>query len=160
MRQHAAVDKDFLRPSHRVPCVRHLFACSPKALWAALLDADSWPAWLPITKVTWTSPAPFGVGTTRTVEGPSGVISEVFHEWVEGHRMAFYFAESALPVRAFGECYDVEPAPGGSMLAWRFRADANPLTRTAAHFALRRAGKAGLPKLERYILSHRDRYEG
>ena len=100
------------------------------------------------------------LGTTRTVEGPSGTISEVFHEWVEGRRMAFYFAKSNLPVRAFGECYDVEPAPGGSMLAWRFRADANPLTRAALYFALRRAGKAGLPKLERYILRHRDRFEG
>lgn len=73
---------------------------------------------------------------------------------------AFYFAESNLPVRAFGECYDVEPAPGGSMLAWRFRADANPLTRAALYVALRRAGKAGLPKLERCILRHRDRFEG
>lgn len=84
MRQHTVVDKNFIRPSRRVPCVRHLFACSPKALWAALLDPESWPTWLPITKVTWTSPAPFGLGTTRTVEGPSGAISELFHEWVEG----------------------------------------------------------------------------
>ena len=117
MRQHTVVDKNFIRPSRRVPCVRHLFACSPDALWAALLDPESWTTLLPITKVTWTSPAPFGLGTTRTVEGLSGAISEVFHEWVEGRRMAFYFAESNLPVRAFGESYDVEPAPGGSMLA-------------------------------------------
>jgi hypothetical protein len=158
MRQHRELDRDFLRPSRKVPCVRHLFACSPEMLWAALLDAESWLAWLPVTRVTWTSPPPFGVGTTRTVEGPSGVISETFHEWIEGRRMAFYFSESPLPVRAFGECYDVEPAPGGSMLAWRFRADANPLTRAALHFALRRAGKRGLPKLERFILRHRDRY--
>ena len=42
--------------------------CTPQQLFAGFEDADSWPAWaMPITNVEWTSPKPFGVGTTRSV---------------------------------------------------------------------------------------------
>ncbi len=43
-------------------------AITPEQLFEVLDDAESWPHWATaITKVTWTSPQPHGVGTTRTV---------------------------------------------------------------------------------------------
>ena len=93
MRQHTVVDKNFIRPSRRVPCVPisspvPLRRFGPPSLTGKLAH------WLPITKVTWTSRTLWpGNHCVRPTPG----VSEVFHEWVEG---AFYFAESNLPVRA------------------------------------------------------------
>lgn len=43
-------------------------AITPEQLFEVLTDAESWPHWATvITEVTWTSPEPRGIGTTRTV---------------------------------------------------------------------------------------------
>jgi hypothetical protein len=47
---------------------------------------------MPIQKVEWTSPKPFGVGTTRTVHLMGNMNAfEEFVEWERGKRMAFTF---------------------------------------------------------------------
>jgi hypothetical protein len=44
-------------------------AITPEQLFEVLADAEAWPKWAKvITRVTWTSPQPYGVGTTRTVD--------------------------------------------------------------------------------------------
>ena len=44
-------------------------AITPEQLFEVLADAEAWPGWASvITNVTWTSPEPRGVGTTRTVD--------------------------------------------------------------------------------------------
>lgn len=49
-------------------------AITPEQLFEVLADASSWPHWASvITNVTWTSPEPRGVGTTRTVEMRGGI---------------------------------------------------------------------------------------
>ena len=55
-------------------------AISPEQLFEVLADAESCPDWATaITKVTWTSPEPRGVGTTRTVNMRGGIVGdEVF----------------------------------------------------------------------------------
>ncbi|WP_144207120.1 SRPBCC family protein [Mycobacterium tilburgii] len=62
-------------------------AITPEQLFEVLADADSWPRWAPvITNITWASPEPRGVGTTRIVEMRGGlkplVGDEEYLAWV------------------------------------------------------------------------------
>ncbi|OBI92271.1 SRPBCC family protein [Mycobacterium sp. 1245805.9] len=96
-------------------------AITPEQLFEVLGDAESWPRWAPvITKVTWTSPEPRGVGTTRVVEMRGGIVgNEEFLAWEPFTHMAFRFNEcSSKAVAAFAEDYRVEVIPGGCRLTW------------------------------------------
>ncbi|OMC07650.1 MULTISPECIES: SRPBCC family protein [unclassified Mycobacterium] len=96
-------------------------AITPEQLFEVLADAESWPRWAPvITKVTWTSPEPRGVGTTRVVEMRGGIVGdEEFIAWEPFSHMAFRFNEcSTRSVAAFAEDYRVEVIPGGCRLTW------------------------------------------
>ncbi|WP_223162627.1 SRPBCC family protein [Nocardioides antri] len=81
-------------------------AITPEQLFEVLEDADAWPRWAKvITKVTWTSPPPRGVGTTRVVDMRGGLVGdEEFLLWEPPTRMAFRFnASSEKTVQAFAE---------------------------------------------------------
>lgn len=96
-------------------------AITPEQLFEVLADAESWPRWASvITKVTWTSPEPRGVGTTRVVEMRGGIVgNEEFLAWEPFSHMAFRFNEcSTQAVAAFAEDYRVEVIPGGCRLTW------------------------------------------
>jgi hypothetical protein len=96
-------------------------AITPEQLFDVLGDAESWPRWASvITEVTWTSPEPRGVGTTRTVDMRGGLVgNEEFLAWEPFTRMAFRFNEcSTQSVAAFAEDYRVEVIPGGCRLTW------------------------------------------
>jgi carbon monoxide dehydrogenase subunit G len=96
-------------------------AITPEQLFEVLGDAESWPRWASvITKVTWTSPEPRGVGTTRTVKMRGGIVGdEEFLAWEPFSHMAFRFNEcSTRSVAAFAEDYRVEVIPGGCRLTW------------------------------------------
>ncbi|OBH74774.1 hypothetical protein A5681_11815 [Mycobacterium scrofulaceum] len=96
-------------------------AITPEQLFEVLADAESWPRWASvITKVTWTSPEPRGVGTTRVVEMRGGLVgNEEFLAWEPFSHMAFRFNEcSTQAVAAFAEDYRVEAVPGGCRLTW------------------------------------------
>ncbi|MGZ4578978.1 MAG: SRPBCC family protein [Mycobacterium sp.] len=96
-------------------------AITPEQLFEVLADAESWPRWASvITKVTWTSPEPRGVGTTRVVEMRGRMVgNEEFLEWEPFSHMAFRFNEcSTQAVAAFAEDYRVEVIPGGCRLTW------------------------------------------
>ena len=74
--------------------------------WCRILD-----------RVTWTSPRPLGVGTTREVVALKGlnVFRERFFRWEEGRRKSFTVVQASAPlVRAFAEDYLVEPAGEGA----------------------------------------------
>jgi hypothetical protein len=84
---------------------------SPDYLFDVFEDADSWPIWVDsITHVEWTSPKPFGIGTTRTVDLKGNMVGdEVFIAWDRGKLMAFCFTHSTAGVMsAFAELYEVE----------------------------------------------------
>ena len=70
--------------------------------FAALEAAAAWPKWAPaITNVEWTSPRPFGLGTTRTVSMVGGMVAEEsFIGWEQDRLMAFYFTRANMPGRA------------------------------------------------------------
>jgi carbon monoxide dehydrogenase subunit G len=96
-------------------------AITPEQVFEVLADAAAWPRWASvITKVTWTSPEPRGVGTTRIVEMRGGITGdEEFLVWEPFTRMAFRFNEcSTKAVAAFAEDYLVEVIPGGCRLTW------------------------------------------
>ncbi len=77
------------------------------------LTADDTLGWCRILQdVSWTSPRPFGVGTTRAVKSLQGanLLRERYFRWEEGRRKSFYVAESTGPLfRAVAEDYLVEP---------------------------------------------------
>lgn len=101
-------------------------AITPDQLFEVLEDPDSWPRWAKvITKVTWTSPPPRGVGTTRVVDMRGGLVGdEEFLLWEPPTRMAFRFNASSEPtVQAFAERYDVEPTLEGCRLTWTLALD-------------------------------------
>jgi carbon monoxide dehydrogenase subunit G len=94
---------------------------TPEQVFEVLADATSWPQWATvITKVTWTSPLPRGVGTTRRVEMRGGIVGdEEFLAWEPFRHMAFRFNEaSSRSIAAFAEDYRVVATPGGSHLTW------------------------------------------
>jgi hypothetical protein len=102
---------------------------TPEHLFEVLDDAESWPQWATaITKVTWTSAQPHGVGTTRTVDMRGGIVGDVgvppacggeFLAWEPYSHMAFRFSEaSSGSIAAFAEDYRVVQTPGGCHLTW------------------------------------------
>lgn len=121
------VGLDFLETApHRFSNTVDL-AITPKQLFEVFEDADAWPHWVRvINQVTWTSPKPRGVGTTRTVAMHAGLtVDEEFLAWEEGRPMSFRFnATTRKPIRGFLEDYRVEPTPGGCRLTWAIALDA------------------------------------
>ncbi len=96
-------------------------AITPEQLFEVLADAESWPQWATaITKVTWTSPGPRGVGTTRTVNMRGGIVGdEEYLAWEPYSHMAFRFNEASTgSIAAFAEDYRVVPTAGGCHLTW------------------------------------------
>jgi carbon monoxide dehydrogenase subunit G len=94
---------------------------TPDQAFEVLADVESWPHWVTIIKkATWTSPAPRGVGTTRTVDMVGGIVgNEEFLAWDPGAGMAFRFNScSTSGVAAFAEDYRIEPTPNGCRLTW------------------------------------------
>ena len=96
-------------------------AITPEQLFEVLADAEAWPKWAKvITRVTWTSPEPRGVGTTRTVDMRGGITGdEEFLAWEPFTHMAFRFNESTTrAITAFAEDYRVVRTPTGCHLTW------------------------------------------
>jgi len=94
---------------------------TPEQVFEVLDDAESWPHWaMAITKVTWTSPQPHGVGTTRLVNMRGGIVGdEEFLAWEPHSHMAFRFNEaSTSTIAAFAEDYRIVPTAGGCHLTW------------------------------------------
>lgn len=85
-------------------------SATPEQIFAVFEDENSWPKWFTgIVGVEWTSPKPFGVGTTRTVNLGALKVYENFIHWEENKRFAFYFTKTNLPfVKALLEDYQLE----------------------------------------------------
>ncbi len=96
--------------------------CTPERLFEIFDDEASWPQWATpgINKVEWTSPRPYGVGTTRTVTLTGGLeVYEEFTHWEPGRELSFFFLGSSEPIwKRFGEHYLVEATDQGCRLQW------------------------------------------
>jgi carbon monoxide dehydrogenase subunit G len=99
---------------------------TPEQLFEVFEDPEAWPRWAKvITKVTWTTPAPRGVGTTRLVDMRGGLVGdEEFLVWDPPTQMAFRFNRSSeKTVQAFAERYDVVRTSEGCRLTWTLALD-------------------------------------
>lgn len=96
-------------------------ALAPEDLFAFLARPDTWPQWASvITNVEYTSPEPFGVGTTRLVTMRGGLLGdEEFLAWEPGVHLAFRFTSSSTSaLSAFLEDYRIVPTATGCDLTW------------------------------------------
>lgn len=87
---------------------------SAAQFWPDLVDNPL--HWCRGLKIRWTSPRPFGVGTTRHVSVFGAIqADEHFFLWEEGVRFAFHFTNTNLPLfRRFGEYYEIQPTGSDS----------------------------------------------
>ena len=114
-------DDGFFTSAPHVFRYQKRFAAPPHEVWESLTSDISIAAWGPaIKEVTWTSPRPFGVGTTRDVVAPGGsTMRERYFRWDEGRSHAFYVYESKLPIfKRFAEDYVVEPDGAETLFTW------------------------------------------
>ena len=113
-------DLDRLEESFRFETI---LETTPEKVFEVFEDPESWPVWAgAIRKVTWTSPKPFAVGTTRDVNIMGGLlVHERFFVWEPPRRMAFYFVGTNKPaVASLAEYYELQPLDGGrTRFIWR-----------------------------------------
>jgi len=87
------VGLEFLEQTKNVFRAEEIVKASPETIFEVFEDAHAWTVWaMPIQKVEWTSPKPYGIGTTRSVHMMGDMIGyEEFIAWEPGKRMAFTF---------------------------------------------------------------------
>jgi hypothetical protein len=135
--------------------------CTPEELFRCFEDADAWSKWVGVIEnVEWTSPGPFRVGTTRSVEMTGGMVAyEEFLAWDAPRHMAFRFNQFTRNfLQAFGENYEIEDIGNGSCrLVWTVAIDPRgprlligPVLKLFLRGNLRRI----LKDLKKYIESH------
>jgi hypothetical protein len=115
-------DESIFETAPEVYRYRVRLSVAPERVWESLTSDASLSAWrLPIRRLTWTSPRPFGVGTTREIELSlrTLAIRERFFRWDEGRGYSFYVEALNRPgVRRFAEDYVVEPDGAGAAFTW------------------------------------------
>src|ERR1700761_575340 len=116
------VDESFLESAPMRLRAGFEIAQSAGKVWAELTADDALHWCRILDDVRWTSPRPFGVGTTREVKSLRGldVLREHYFLWEEGRRHSFYVTESTGPLfRALAEDYLVEPrGPAACRFTW------------------------------------------
>lgn len=101
-----------------------------ETVWDALTADDALVSWSPvITAARWTSPRPFGIGTTRDVTlGGFLTLAERFYRWDERSRMTFTVDTASVPgLRRFAEDLTLLPTDTGTRLIWTFALEGNRL---------------------------------
>jgi Polyketide cyclase / dehydrase and lipid transport len=145
-------DAEFFTSAPYVFRFQKRFAAPPEQVWESLTSDASLAAWGPMVKaVNWTSPRPFGVGTTREVTGPALTprMRERYFRWDEGRRHSFAVYESTGRLfKRFAEDYIVEPDSDGTLFTWTVAIE--PKGALALPFkAIAPALKAGFGRLPR-----------
>lgn len=139
----------------RLAAARELSA-PPDEVFATLADTPSWPDWFPaITRARWTSPAPYGVGSTRTVAIGPFEVDEEFIIWEPGVAWGFTFRRTSLPVaRAGAELVELEPTATGTRVTYHMCLDPLPGLGGVTRMLRRGVEKGladGLAGLERHL---------
>jgi hypothetical protein len=131
-------------------------AVSAAQLFATLEDGASLSKWVPVIRAaTWTSPRPFGKGTTRTVHLGHGIrMDEVFWAWEPDRRMGFSVTAASIGwVSALSELYEITPlSPERCRLRWTLAQSFAGWLRTSEPVL-----KRGLPLAQRWMLKTLER---
>ena len=102
-------------------------------VWAELVADGALSFCRSLRGARWTSPRPFGVGTTRRMPAVFGalVVDEVYFRWEDGRRQSFYVKRANLPMfRRFAEDYLVEETSADtSRLTWTLALEPTALGR-------------------------------
>lgn len=123
---------------------------SPQRAWAELTRQNTLDWCRLIKAINFTSPTPYGGGTTRSAQLAPGYarLSEKFFDWEEDpeagrYRNAFYVEQANVPsLRRFGERSEIEHAGSGCRFTWSFAVElAGPMGK-ASKFALPVTSKA------------------
>jgi hypothetical protein len=105
----------------------------PERVWESLTSDRALADWgLGLSSLRWTSPRPFGVGTTREVVLPlkAMAVRERFFRWEEGSRKSFHGVEANRPLlRRMAEDYLVEKTESGSRFTWTIAMEPTPRAR-------------------------------
>ena len=160
------VGLDFLQQTKNVFRAEEIIKASPETIFEVFEDEHAWTVWaMPIQKVEWTSPKPFGVGTTRSVHMLGDMVGyEEFIAWEPGKRMAFTFVGcSKDATEKFLEDYRVTDLGNGSCrVEWYmameprgFSRNLMWMTRPLLRFANRRMFKKFREYTENYSLQSR-----
>ncbi len=109
------VDLDFVEKAPLRFVTEVEIAASPEQVFKVFENENAWPEWFDdIIKVEWTSPKPYGVGTTRIGTLKRMTVYEKFIAWDPGRRFTFCLAAATLPIaHAFCEDYRLEPLGTG-----------------------------------------------
>ena len=109
----AATEESFLADATRRVVVDVTVDRPATDVWAELTEDGPMSSYCrAISSITWTSPRPFGVGTTRTTRVLGGLITlhERYPHWDDGSRKVFVGVRTVPPVlRRVSEEYLVEP---------------------------------------------------
>jgi hypothetical protein len=121
--------EDLLRRAQAHSVAEREIPVPAEHLFALLEEGSTWRKFFPvIRKVDWTSPKPFGEGTTRTVTVVGGArLDEVFWAWKPGSRMGFEItAASNRALKGLVELYDILPIdPQRCKLRWEMGIELN-----------------------------------
>lgn len=101
----------------------------PERTWAALTADDTLVSWTDlVTGLRWTSPRPFGVGTTREITMLRLITArERYYRWDEGRRKTFTGVQASVRgLRRLAEDYVVESTPTGSRFTWTLALEPGP----------------------------------
>ncbi|MGI5218571.1 SRPBCC family protein [Nocardia sp. CA-290969] len=129
-----AADDTFLDTAHRRYTHIVDIPASREQVWETLTADDALVSWSPvITAARWTSPRPFGIGTTRQVVlGGALRLDERFYRWDENARMTFTVDSASVPgLRRFAEDLTLLSLGSATRLVWTFALEGNPLLRPA-----------------------------
>src|SRR5690349_4592895 len=153
----APADEDFIAQAKSKVSLSVDIARPAQDVWSELTADNPMASYCRIiSRIDWTSPRPFGVGTTRRVRVLGGmfVIDESYVRMEEGRRKSFIGVRMNLPlIRRFAEDYVVEPiGEDSSRFTWTAAWEPTALGRPMA--SVTRALFASLvPDIRRHFTS-------
>ena len=133
---------------------------SPAAVWPAFADASVWPSWFRgMQDAHYTSPEPYGVGSTRRVRVMSLEADETILAFDVGERFAFRVDSTNLPLlRALVEIVTLEPVGATTRVVYRQALEPKPWLRLLLPLLRRqmeRGLRRGLDGLAPWVAAHR-----
>jgi uncharacterized protein YndB with AHSA1/START domain len=111
---------------HKQIDVRRVVAAPPAAVFAALLDRSTWPAWSghdAFEPVRPGAAGPYDVGSVGLLRSGRRVMREEIVEVVADRRIA-YTLQAGLPLRGYRAGFELTPVADGTEVHWHSAFDA------------------------------------